>query len=511
MADKENAALTAAAALDGSELLPIVQGANSRKTTTQDVADLGQTYVDNAIALVSGSGNTAQDGIVSGCGVAYTGTGLTFDMSAGTFYLDGDQHTAAAQSITLTAADATNPRIDVLFVDDTGTLGKVTGTAAASPSQPSIDPTTQLYLTFVLVPATATSLSGITNEDIYKEGTEWTGTTSGSGFTLNSTNNPFAGTKDIEGTAVTGTSYVKLVRASPLSFDGDGNLTLRIRSKAGWSSKRWLTLRWFTAGVAKGVTVSLKSGSFGFDSTITSGYQLVVIPKSLFAVPAGTSVDELRITDAGGPIGFYLDDIILQNVGASTGGGTVSGITQEQADARYLKQTGGVASGDISVPDEVYGGGWNGSLEVPTKNAVYDKIESVVAGGGLLAANNLSDVGSVPTARDNLGAAPKVMTIEPVSGTTYTFATADSYKHKRFTNGSAVTATVPKNASDAIPIGTRVRWTAAGAGQVTLTPEDGTVTLNSRGGALKSGGQYAVGEIEKVGTNEWDVLGDVTT
>lgn len=35
---------------------------------------------------------------------------------------------------------------------------------------------------------------------------------------------------------------------------------------------------------------------------------------------------------------------------------------------------------DQSVPDEAYGAPWNGSMEVPTKNAVYDKIETVVAG-----------------------------------------------------------------------------------------------------------------------------------
>lgn len=34
---------------------------------------------------------------------------------------------------------------------------------------------------------------------------------------------------------------------------------------------------------------------------------------------------------------------------------------------------------DQSVPDEAYGAGWNGSVEVPTKNALYDKIELVVA------------------------------------------------------------------------------------------------------------------------------------
>ena len=34
-------------------------------------------------------------------------------------------------------------------------------------------------------------------------------------------------------------------------------------------------------------------------------------------------------------------------------------------------------SNDILVPDEAYGVDWNGSLEVPTKNAIYDKIETI--------------------------------------------------------------------------------------------------------------------------------------
>lgn len=39
--------------------------------------------------------------------------------------------------------------------------------------------------------------------------------------------------------------------------------------------------------------------------------------------------------------------------------------------------SGGTFTGDISVPDEAYGAGWNGSTEVPTKNAIYDKIEAL--------------------------------------------------------------------------------------------------------------------------------------
>lgn len=46
------------------------------------------------------------------------------------------------------------------------------------------------------------------------------------------------------------------------------------------------------------------------------------------------------------------------------------------------KADGGTFASDISVPDEAYAVGWNGSLEVPTKNAVYDKIETLGGGGG---------------------------------------------------------------------------------------------------------------------------------
>lgn len=38
---------------------------------------------------------------------------------------------------------------------------------------------------------------------------------------------------------------------------------------------------------------------------------------------------------------------------------------------------------DQSVPDEAYGAGWNGSTEVPTKNALYDKIETLGGGSGI--------------------------------------------------------------------------------------------------------------------------------
>jgi len=58
---------------------------------------------------------------------------------------------------------------------------------------------------------------------------------------------------------------------------------------------------------------------------------------------------------------------------------TVNQIIGKLSD--YLPLTGGALTGDLSVPDEAYGAGWDGSTEVPTKNALYDKIETIAAGG----------------------------------------------------------------------------------------------------------------------------------
>lgn len=43
-----------------------------------------------------------------------------------------------------------------------------------------------------------------------------------------------------------------------------------------------------------------------------------------------------------------------------------------------VRQGGDAAFSDLEVLDEIYGVDWNGSIEVPTKNAVYDKIEALL-------------------------------------------------------------------------------------------------------------------------------------
>lgn len=79
----------------------------------------------------------------------------------------------------------------------------------------------------------------------------------------------------------------------------------------------------------------------------------------------------------------------------------------------------------------------------------------------------------------------------------------------RTTSASAVTFTVPTNASVAFDIGTAISVFQSGAGDVTFSPSGG-VTINSSGGFTKLNGQYASAVLLKVDTDVWDLVGNLT-
>lgn len=94
------------------------------------------------------------------------------------------------------------------------------------------------------------------------------------------------------------------------------------------------------------------------------------------------------------------------------------------------------------------------------------------------------------------------------TGTTYTLVLSDVAKVVSLTNGSAITLTIPTNATTAFPTGTQILLYQGGAGQVTIGGAG--VTIRSQGSKLKLNGQYAVGGLLKVGTDEWVAFGNLS-
>lgn len=95
-----------------------------------------------------------------------------------------------------------------------------------------------------------------------------------------------------------------------------------------------------------------------------------------------------------------------------------------------------------------------------------------------------------------------------VAGTSKTLALSDGTTTQLCTAGTAIAITVPTNTSVPFPIGTVISFIAESTGQVTLTPFDGTVTIESSGNEFKTSRQEAEIFLKKKDTNSWHVTGE---
>jgi len=90
------------------------------------------------------------------------------------------------------------------------------------------------------------------------------------------------------------------------------------------------------------------------------------------------------------------------------------------------------------------------------------------------------------------------------TATSRTFAMADAWNYIRPGTTSAITLTVPTNASVDFAVGTEI--TVRALGNITLAAASG-VTLNApSGGTLSMTARMTV-TLKKVGTNVWDIIG----
>jgi hypothetical protein len=99
------------------------------------------------------------------------------------------------------------------------------------------------------------------------------------------------------------------------------------------------------------------------------------------------------------------------------------------------------------------------------------------------------------------------LTVNAQTGTTYTLDLTDAGKLVTLTNASPITLTVPTNAVSAFAIGTQIDIAQLGAGQVTVSS---AATIRATPGA-KLRAQYSAGSLIKIATDEWLLVGDLTS
>lgn len=301
----------------------------SQLTETQSLSNDDLIYVVDVSAATNAKskgitrenlGNTLNIGqslpsrIISG-GMEWV-SGLTWESVNLVYEINGVQHVITdGTQVTLDAADPTNPRIDVIYGDDTGTLGKETGTAAGSPSKPSIEEW-QLELTFATVAATATVPTGISNTDIYLENagqpSEWDATESTSGVRIDTANttSPLTGSTDIKVlSSLTSGDYIEFTHSTSINVNQFKFLRFNLKLGTAWDND------FFIVQLRSGSTVisRRRSGAFVDDTNITSTQEITIFYYEFSNFQAAT-FDTIRIIfrNRGNIDDLQIDDMIAQ-------------------------------------------------------------------------------------------------------------------------------------------------------------------------------------------------------
>jgi hypothetical protein len=264
--------------------------------------------LDGRYALLSNAATNenylANPGIVT-----WSGSGLTFDVTPALYYINGVQYTSGTASVTLNAADATNPRIDVIAVDNTGAVVKITGDASSSPVKPQIDPTTQVELSFITIDAGATTPTGVSTTVVYDENTEWSLVPQG--ITIDANNaTSFNGSKAISTSGWSNLNQLTFVNGSALQPANYVTLKLFVRLKSTLSNSANIT-----ATLANGSTIVSNEvflTGYGLTKSTVGSYQNISIPFS--ALNLTGTFDRIRIRFPGSNSnGVYIDYVQLQN------------------------------------------------------------------------------------------------------------------------------------------------------------------------------------------------------
>lgn len=271
----------------------------NRVTVLEDLQGLETNFTGNAYAI-------------------WTGVGLIFDVIYPDYYIQGVLYPGTTEQITLIPSDPTNPRLDVIAVDATGAI-QLNGDPAPSPSSPTVDSETQIYVSTVFIDAGATTPTGVGNEDVYKENTEWTAVSNIASVNFNATTTPFQGTKHIDCGSFTNNQYLRFTDSVINQTTDYSLLKFYVNLKIVFSNSTKFSVRLFNGTTLISSTIVINSGSYGFDRNVINSYQTVIIPFSDFNFTS-SSFNRIEIVMVGtNASGFRMDNIsLVQGADASS-------------------------------------------------------------------------------------------------------------------------------------------------------------------------------------------------
>jgi len=387
MANRKISALASASSLTGDEQLPIVSPVTGRKGNKK-------ITIDELVSYVVETAMVTTTGLLGQAFVTWSGSGLRFDVIYPRYIIDNNTYRRGTTTITLDAADPTNPRIDVIALDSTGVI-KITGDPAADPNKPVVDPDTQIELSFVTVAAGATvpDTGEYDEEIVYKENIEWTGSNEGL-FTANfaDTADPYEGSKCIQapesfeshypGNVFSPSSHSRIKLTDGTNHNKEDYTHLKFWFKLppiqpGGNSHPNTTRIYvqFANGLTTTVSDELEiaNNSYGFLRLNEDEWQLITIPLNVFNWSASV-FNSIWIGFYGGtsdPDGyeFQIDNITLPKVDTTP--------PEEFVTAKFIETDNGIVTVD-QLNDTIKILGTLGTKTFSIGKNVYVKMDNEV-------------------------------------------------------------------------------------------------------------------------------------
>lgn len=229
---------------------------------------------------------------------------------------DGSRITYPETHITLDPADGTDPRYDAFVMDEaSGTVIKITGVADPNPVLPQPGQCQQL-LTYIYVPANATTVVNIVDRLIYDENvgapTEWPGVATSVTTNFGGVTNPYHLTKTSDLGAVTSASHIDYTSTDSITITNYTALRFFLRLKSGFVNNTRFQFSFWNNGQLVSTVLTMPNATYGYNRLLTGIYQAITIPLTEFGFFSST-VDALRIQFTGSNgFGCYIDWITLQ-------------------------------------------------------------------------------------------------------------------------------------------------------------------------------------------------------
>jgi hypothetical protein len=219
-----------------------------------------------------------------------------------------------SDTVTLSPAHATLKRIDIIVINDNGVISVVEGTPASNPTAPSIDTTTQLEVTFILVVENTTEPGDIFNEQVYEENqgepNEWSLISASASVNPDNVSDSSKGIRSISFTASPIYDFIKYQNDAPIIPDGTGNLIFKIKFVNLVAHR----IKIFITDAATGdnyQTWITPTNFYGIDTSNTSDWQTCTVPttRPYFLM---TSFDTIEFINNKSGASFMIDDIYFQ-------------------------------------------------------------------------------------------------------------------------------------------------------------------------------------------------------